>query len=93
MIIFEFVHSFCNFVVFIDLFNLLTFLFSLIRKSCKVFYKSDPLKIVRGQAQYMFDEEGNRYLDCINNVAHGKLAFSHLIFPSCGMEPNLCILI
>lgn len=42
-------------------------------KSCKLFYKSDPLKIVRGQGQYMYDEEGTRYLDCINNVAHGKL--------------------
>ncbi|XP_031629435.1 alanine--glyoxylate aminotransferase 2-like [Contarinia nasturtii] len=41
-----------------------------IGKSCKLFYKTDPLKIVRGQGQYMFDEEGTRYLDCINNVAH-----------------------
>ncbi|XP_037919934.1 alanine--glyoxylate aminotransferase 2-like [Hermetia illucens] len=39
-------------------------------KSCQLFYKSDPLKIVRGQGQYMFDETGTRYLDCINNVAH-----------------------
>lgn len=48
------------------------------RKSCKLFYKSDPLKIVRGQGQYMFDEEGTRYLDCINNVAHGKWIFYYL---------------
>lgn len=41
-------------------------------KNCQLFYKSDPLKIIRGQGQYMFDEEGTRYLDCINNVAHGK---------------------
>lgn len=47
----------------------------LYRKSCKLFYKSDPLKIVKGQGQYMYDEEGNRYLDCINNVAHG-MSFS-----------------
>lgn len=43
------------------------------RKSCQLFYKSDPLKIVRGKGQYMFDEEGTRYLDCINNVATGKI--------------------
>lgn len=49
------------------------------RKSCKLFYKSDPLKIVRGQGQYMFDEEGVRYLDCINNVAHGKLFFNYYL--------------
>lgn len=41
----------------------------LIGKSCQLFYKTDPLKIVRGSGQYMFDEEGSRYLDCINNVA------------------------
>ncbi|XP_055370955.1 alanine--glyoxylate aminotransferase 2-like [Condylostylus longicornis] len=41
-----------------------------IGKSCQLFYRNDPLKIVRGQGQYMFDEEGTRYLDCINNVAH-----------------------
>ncbi|TDG40314.1 hypothetical protein AWZ03_013258 [Drosophila navojoa] len=41
-----------------------------IGQACKLFYRSDPLKIVRGQGQYMFDEEGVRYLDCINNVAH-----------------------
>lgn len=41
-------------------------------QACHLFYRSDPLKIVRGQGQYMFDEEGVRYLDCINNVAHGK---------------------
>lgn len=35
------------------------------------FYQDDPLKIVRGRGQYLFDEDGNRYLDCINNVAHG----------------------
>ncbi|XP_037955817.1 alanine--glyoxylate aminotransferase 2-like [Teleopsis dalmanni] len=43
-----------------------------IGQACQLFYRSDPLKIVRGQGQYMFDEEGTRYLDCINNVAHGK---------------------
>ncbi|XP_035776233.1 alanine--glyoxylate aminotransferase 2-like [Anopheles albimanus] len=41
-----------------------------IGKSCQLFYRADPLKIVRGQGQYMYDELGARYLDCINNVAH-----------------------
>ncbi|CAO1377505.1 unnamed protein product [Diamesa serratosioi] len=40
-----------------------------IGKSCQLFYKTDPLKIVRGEGQYMFDEMGTKYLDCINNVA------------------------
>jgi 4-aminobutyrate aminotransferase-like enzyme len=30
----------------------------------------EPLKIVRGQGQYLFDEEGRAYLDCVNNVCH-----------------------
>ncbi len=36
----------------------------------ELFFKSDPLKIVRAEGQYMYDENNNRYLDCINNVAH-----------------------
>ena len=30
----------------------------------------DPLKIVRGWMQYLYDEEGRRYTDAYNNVAH-----------------------
>ncbi|XP_020294152.1 alanine--glyoxylate aminotransferase 2-like [Pseudomyrmex gracilis] len=41
-----------------------------IGQSCTLFYKSNPLKIVKAEKQYMYDEKGNRYLDCINNVAH-----------------------
>jgi 4-aminobutyrate aminotransferase-like enzyme len=29
-----------------------------------------PLKIVRGEMQYLFDDDGRRYLDAYNNVAH-----------------------
>jgi len=38
-------------------------------KSLSVSYKN-PIKIVRGAAQYLFDENGNTYLDCVNNVTH-----------------------
>ncbi len=31
---------------------------------------SQPLKIVRGEGQYLFDESGRRYLDLVNNVCH-----------------------
>lgn len=30
----------------------------------------EPLKIVRGEGQYLFDEQGRAYLDCVNNVCH-----------------------
>ncbi|CAF0739556.1 unnamed protein product [Didymodactylos carnosus] len=36
----------------------------------EMFYRNSPLKIVRCQGTYMFDQDGNQYLDCINNVAH-----------------------
>lgn len=42
------------------------------RKNCQLFFRKDPLKIVKAEKQYMYDEKGTRYLDCINNVAHGK---------------------
>lgn len=29
-----------------------------------------PLLIVRGKGQYLFDEKGRQYLDCVNNVSH-----------------------
>ncbi|MGH9970209.1 MAG: aminotransferase class III-fold pyridoxal phosphate-dependent enzyme [Pyrinomonadaceae bacterium] len=35
----------------------------------KLAYK-DPVKIVRGWMQYLYDEEGRQYLDAYNNVAH-----------------------
>jgi 4-aminobutyrate aminotransferase-like enzyme len=31
---------------------------------------SQPLTMVRAEAQYMYDANGRRYLDCINNVNH-----------------------
>ncbi|KAK2118465.1 hypothetical protein P7K49_005352 [Saguinus oedipus] len=37
-----------------------------------VHYLPDPVKIVRAQGQYMYDEQGAEYIDCINNVAHGQ---------------------
>ena len=29
-----------------------------------------PLHIVRGERQFLYDEEGRAYLDCVNNVCH-----------------------
>ncbi len=30
----------------------------------------NPLHIVRGQGQFLYDEKGTAYLDCVNNVCH-----------------------
>lgn len=43
------------------------------RQSCRLFYSDNPVKILRGRGQYLFDENDVRYLDCISNVQHGKV--------------------
>ena len=40
-----------------------------IGKSLSIAYQK-PLHIVRGSMQYLYDEQGRRFLDCVNNVAH-----------------------
>ncbi|MEQ1691926.1 MAG: aminotransferase class III-fold pyridoxal phosphate-dependent enzyme [Gemmatimonas sp.] len=35
-----------------------------------VSYDAAPLNVVRGRMQYLFDEDGRRYIDGYNNVAH-----------------------
>ncbi|KAJ7316441.1 hypothetical protein JRQ81_002603 [Phrynocephalus forsythii] len=42
----------------------------LIGSSCKLFFPENPVKIIQAKNQYIYDENGNAYLDCINNVAH-----------------------
>ncbi|XP_042544806.1 5-phosphohydroxy-L-lysine phospho-lyase isoform X1 [Dipodomys spectabilis] len=42
----------------------------LLSSSCRLFFPEDPVKIVRGQGQYLYDQQGAEYIDCINNVAH-----------------------
>jgi len=40
---------------------------------------SEPLKIVRGEGQYLFDETGRRYLDLVNNVCHVGHCHPHVV--------------
>ena len=41
----------------------------LLGRNLKIAYRN-PLKIVRGSMQYLYDEAGRQYLDAYNNVAH-----------------------
>src|SRR5215204_5666842 len=41
----------------------------LLGRNLSVAYR-EPLNIVRGELQYLYDDEGRRYLDAYNNVAH-----------------------
>ncbi|ESO87161.1 hypothetical protein LOTGIDRAFT_210543 [Lottia gigantea] len=50
-----------------------------IGKSCALFFAHDPIKIVRAKGQYMYDEEDNEYLDCINNVCHVGHCHPHVV--------------
>ena len=40
---------------------------------------SQPLKIVRGRGQYLFDQDGRRYLDLVNNVCHVGHCHPHVV--------------
>jgi 4-aminobutyrate aminotransferase-like enzyme/Ser/Thr protein kinase RdoA (MazF antagonist) len=40
-----------------------------IGKSLRISY-NEPLKIVRGHMQYLYDENGRKFLDAVNNVPH-----------------------
>ncbi|XP_063446081.1 5-phosphohydroxy-L-lysine phospho-lyase-like [Mytilus trossulus] len=39
-------------------------------RACKLHFESAPLKIVQASRQYMYDDTGNEYLDCIGNISH-----------------------
>lgn len=41
----------------------------LIGRNLSISYRR-PLKIIRGALQYLYDDRGNTFLDCVNNVSH-----------------------
>ena len=49
--------------------NLIDRRYRLLGRNLSVAY-DEPLHIVRGSIQYLYDDEGRRYLDAYNNVAH-----------------------
>eukprot|EP00095_Tigriopus_kingsejongensis_P000009 maker-scaffold342_size201858-snap-gene-1.16 protein:Tk00009 transcript:maker-scaffold342_size201858-snap-gene-1.16-mRNA-1 annotation:"5-phosphohydroxy-l-lysine phospho-lyase" len=48
-------------------------------KSCKLFFRADPLKIVKAKGQFMYNELGEEFLDCINNVCHVGHCHPHVV--------------
>ena len=40
------------------------------RSLCLLHYKDEPLKIVRGEGQFLYDKDNVAYLDCVNNHSH-----------------------
>ncbi|KAK7111388.1 5-phosphohydroxy-L-lysine phospho-lyase-like isoform X1 [Littorina saxatilis] len=53
-------------------------------RSCKLHFEVSPLKIVRASRQYLYDESGNEYLDCITNTSHVGHCHPHVV--SAGQE-------
>ncbi len=41
----------------------------LIGRNLSISYKR-PLKIIKGALQYLYDDKGDTYIDCVNNVSH-----------------------
>jgi ethanolamine-phosphate phospho-lyase len=60
-----------------------------IGKSCTLFYRDNPLKIVRASMQYMYDEKDNQYLDCVNNVAHVGHCHPDVVAAECAQAATL----
>jgi len=50
-----------------------------VAKSCKLHFDAAPLKIVKASKQYMYDEFGIEYLDCISNVSHVGHCHPHVV--------------
>ncbi|KAK6165180.1 hypothetical protein SNE40_023622 [Patella caerulea] len=48
-------------------------------RSCKLHFEVAPLKIVRASRQYLYDDTGNEFLDCINNVSHVGHCHPHVV--------------
>jgi 4-aminobutyrate aminotransferase-like enzyme/Ser/Thr protein kinase RdoA (MazF antagonist) len=48
-----------------------------------------PLKIVRGRGQYLFTEDGQTYLDGVNNVCHVGHCHPHVVAAACRQMPIL----
>ncbi len=48
-----------------------------------------PLKIIRGRGQYLISEEGQTYLDGVNNVCHVGHCHPHVVAAACRQMPVL----
>ncbi len=59
----------CGFAPISDKVDTLAARQRLLSRNLKLAYR-EPVKIVRGWMQYLYDETGRRYLDAYNNVAH-----------------------
>jgi 4-aminobutyrate aminotransferase-like enzyme len=57
-------------------------------KNLSISYEK-PLKIARGRGQYLFTEDGQTYLDGVNNVCHVGHCHPHVVAAACRQMPVL----
>ena len=43
---------------------------------CQVHFADSEVKVARASKQYIYDDLGNEYLDCVSSSAHGKSSSS-----------------
>ncbi|KHN88300.1 Alanine--glyoxylate aminotransferase 2-like [Toxocara canis] len=43
---------------------------NVIGSKCQIFYRDDPFVVSRAFMQYLYDESGRKFIDCISNVQH-----------------------
>jgi len=48
-------------------------------RPCKLHYAEAPLKITKASRQYMYDDSGNEYLDCVSNISHVGHCHPHIV--------------
>lgn len=52
---------------------------SYLGKACRLHFESSPMKVVKSSRQYLCDDSGNEYLDCISNIAHVGHCHPHVV--------------
>ncbi len=53
---------------------------------CMYHFYSDPMQIVRGKGQYLYDHEGRQYLDCYSGVSVASAGHCHPHIVECVCE-------
>eukprot|EP00794_Sanderia_malayensis_P016685 gene16685-18379_t len=51
----------------------------LIGRATQIHFPEDPIKISYAKGQFMYDNNGHEYLDCMNNVAHVGHCHPHVV--------------
>lgn len=61
---------------------------SLLAPSLSLSYEN-PIHIVRGRGQYLYDADGRQFLDCVNNVCHVGHCHPHVVSQTVGQLRKL----